>query len=131
MKVSTNNEPLVRRAPDDLSAPWLKGPHPKWIVVEPVTYYLGEHKITVPTGYAFNGSSVPRYLWWLYPPSFSPAWRGALIHDFGYSHLHQYFTKEFFDEALAEFVRVDGGRERDARRFLWATSTFGRGGWSK
>lgn len=131
MKVSTNKEPLVRRAPDDVSAPWLNGPHPRWFVHEPVTYYLGEHKITVPAGYVFDGSSVPRYLWWLYPPSFSPAWRGSLIHDFGYSHLYRYFKKELFDEALAEFVRVDGGSERDARRFLWATSTFGSGGWSK
>lgn len=131
MKVSTCSEPLVRRASDEVKAPWLTGPHPRWILELPVAFMIDQYTITVPAGYVFDGSSIPRALWWLYPPSFAPAWRGSLIHDYGYSHMYKYMAKRFFDEALAEFVRVDGGRERDARRFFWATNVFGRGGWSK
>ena len=41
--------------------------------------------IAAPAGFQFDGASVPRWLWWLWPPMGRYA-LAALIHDWLYAH---------------------------------------------
>ena len=40
-------------------------------------------KILIPEGFVFDGSSAPKFLWWLFP-SYGDFFMAALIHDFLY-----------------------------------------------
>lgn len=49
----------------------------------------GAHYV-IPRGFETDGASVPRPLWWLYPPfgqDYEPA---AILHDYLYAHAEQY-----------------------------------------
>ena len=85
--------------------------------------------ITVPAGYVSDWASTPRAICWLYPPTYAPAQRGAWIHDYLYTDLHDEFTKNFADKARAAAVQEDGGSAFSANAFYWATRMFGKGGW--
>ena len=39
--------------------------------------------ITIPSGFVFDGSSVPRFLWWVFP-SYGDFFFAAMIHDWCY-----------------------------------------------
>lgn len=123
----------VRRAPGDRPTPWLVGGGPRWELIEPFVVLIdddGEVAIhTVPKGYIFDGSSIPRYFWWLYPPSYPPAWRGACLHDRGLSHWFRCRPQDYWDRALKAMILHDGGRSKDANRFHWAVSRRSRGGY--
>ena len=55
-----------------------------YIVEEELTIKLSnEEIIKIPKGFVFNGSSSPRFLWWLFP-SYGDFFFAAIIHDYLY-----------------------------------------------
>jgi len=121
------NRLITRKAPDHLKTPWLSGSATRWQLIEPFHC----EGITVPAGYVFNGSSVPRLLWWLYPPSYAPAWEASCIHDYCYSHHHPWITKKSADELLVRIMKDHGAPEWSCRLFYAAVRVNVNGGnWS-
>jgi len=115
---------ITRKALDDAHAPWLSGPGTKWELTEPF-----EHAgIKIPAGYIFNGSSVPRFLWWLYPPSYSPAWEASCIHDYCYSHHYPHITKLEADRLLYRMMKEAGASWISRQIFYRAVRLNASGG---
>lgn len=81
----------------------------------------------VEKGFIFNGSSVPWWLWWYYPPSFRPAFRGSCLHDKGIAFAWKSKSQNYWDRSLRAMILLDGGKASDARRFYWAVSRAKRG----
>jgi len=120
------NALITRKAPEDAVTPWLSGAATRWQLLQPFTL----HGITVPSGYIFNGSSVPRLLWWLYPPSYAPAWEASCIHDYCYSHHYPQITKHDADKLLARIMAERGASKLTCSLFYWAVrSNTNGGGW--
>ena len=105
------------------------GARPKSRLMRDLEVTVDGKDITVPAGYVSDWASTPRFLWWLYPPTYAPAQRGAFLHDYFYTDLYDEYSKKFADKALAAAVRYDGGSAFSATMFHWATSWFGKGGW--
>lgn len=57
----------------------------RWRLEEDYAYQDGGRVITVPAGYEFDLSSVPRALWWLIAP-FELSITAPLLHDFLYGY---------------------------------------------
>lgn len=57
----------------------------------PFSVYSGylDTIITVPSGFVFDGESIPLFLQWLSPP-FGDSKRGACVHDYLYRHAGYY-----------------------------------------
>ena len=119
----------TERAPKGVKTPWLKGRATKWMVVRDWWVCIDGVWFLVPAGYIFNGSSIPWWLWWLFPPSFAPAWEASALHDWFYSHLYQQVTKTFADAAFRAVMLYDDAPEVVANVFHAAVSRFGKGGW--
>lgn len=90
---------------------------------------VNNESITIPAGYVSDWASTPRAIWWIYPPTYGPAQRGAWLHDYIYTDLHDEYSKDFADKALKAAVRQDGGSAFSAGAIYWATRLFGTGGW--
>ena len=56
-----------------------------WRLEADYTYQDGDRTITVPAGFMFDLSSVPRALWWLIAP-FELSIVAPLLHDYLYEH---------------------------------------------
>ena len=55
-----------------------------YIVLEEIIIKLSNDEIIkIPKGFTFNGSSSPRFLWWLFPP-YGDFFFAAIIHDYLY-----------------------------------------------
>ena len=55
-----------------------------FVILEELTIKLSnEEIIKIPKGFIFNGSSSPRFLWWLFP-SYGDFFFAAIIHDYLY-----------------------------------------------
>jgi len=79
-----------------------------WKLLRPFVYYVGtepsDDVISVPADFITDFASIPRALWWLYPPT--GQWgKAAVIHDYLYrTPSHQCTRKEadlIFVEAMA------------------------------
>lgn len=134
MQIRFESELVTKRPSADRTAPWLKGRGPRWQLTKDfvvvVIYRDGfEEVVVVPIGYIFDGSSIPRILWWMFPPSYGPAWRAAAVHDFIYSHLYRVHGKAFADEVFKAIMLEDGARPVVAETFYQMVKVFGKGGW--
>ena len=134
MTVTLQTALVTRRPLGEYKAPWLKGRGPHREVVEDfvVKVWTQEGRnevICVPSGYIFDGASIPWYLWWLFPPGYDPAWEAACVHDFIYSHLHKWYSKDFADRLFREIMLEMGANKAVAQGFYLAVHTFGKGGW--
>jgi len=127
MQVEVLQDLHVRRSPDDVPPPWLTGAGPRWQLLKPFIVRVDGELHVVEEGFVFDGSTIPRPLWWMYPPSFPPAWRGSCIHDKGVGFMWKGKTQDYWDRVLQAMVLHDGGRPRDARRFYWAVGLGARG----
>lgn len=130
MQVEVIQDLLVRRAPDDAEAPWLDRSWrtlPRWQLTQDFIVEVDGERHSVPAGFIFNGSSVPWFLWWLYPPSWPPAWRGSCVHDMGVGMAWQDKPQDYWDRVLHAMILLDGGSQKDADRFYWAVSRSSRG----
>lgn len=129
MRVCIPQRLRTERAPQDANAPWLKGRATKWMVVEDWRVCIDGVWFCIPKGYIFDGSSIPWWLWWLFPPSYAPAWEASAVHDWFYSHLYRQVSKTFADAAFRAVMLYDDAPEVVANVFHAAVSRFGKGGW--
>lgn len=66
--------------------------------------------IVIPKDFEFDGSSSPRFLWWLFP-SYGDFFFGALIHDWMYQ------TNYLSDEVGVKFAQ----KFADDEMYLWSS----------
>ncbi len=129
MRVAFHTGLETTNPPDEVSAPWLSGRGPRRMLVRDFELSVDGRRYVVPAGYVFDGSSIPWWLWWLYPPGYDPAWRASCFHDWCYSHLYRQVSKRFADAAFRSIMLKDGASPWVAKAFHAAVSRFGRGGW--
>ena len=116
-------------APRGAKTPWLSGRATRWQVAARWPLYINGKPEEVPEGYIFNGSSIPWLLWWIFPPTYAPAWEAAAWHDCCYSHLYRRISKREADAAFRAIMLSQGASPWVAAVFHWAVSRFGQGGW--
>lgn len=139
MKVQLLSELVTKKAPRSTKTPWLSGRGPRRELVYDFVLVIDDVLWCVPAGYVFDGSSIPWFLWWLFPPGYDPAWEAAAFHDRCYSHWYEDHinagefregvTKQFADDAFHAIMRYSGAKPWIARAFHRSVSWFGRGGW--
>jgi len=107
----------------------------KWLLLKDVTYCTKASEVlTVRRNFVFDFASVPRPLWWLYPPagtSGNPYGIAALIHDWLYAHRKIGGRSITFREANAIFyeVMVYLGCRRTLAWTMWAAVSSPVGWW--
>src|SRR5690554_5881085 len=69
--------------------PWLSKNVPRVQVVDPFIVNIDGETYIVPAGYIWDGASIPRLLWNIFPPNDPAYWRAACFHDYCYSHLYR------------------------------------------
>lgn len=116
-------------APKKADTPYLTGRATRWQVARDWWVRIDGVWYCVPEGYIFDGASIPWWLWWLFPPTYYPAWEASALHDLCYSHLHVRVSKAFADAAFHAIMLYHGANQWIAGAFHWAVSRFGRGGW--
>lgn len=129
MDVTIPKRLKTTKAPSDLPTPWLKRGRTKWLVLETWPVIIDGVRREVPKGFVFDGSSIPRLLWWLFPPTYAPAWEASCYHDFCYAVAYREVSKQHADSAFRKIMLLHGSREWVANAFYSAVKTFGRGGW--
>lgn len=95
----------------------------RWMVVEEFTYLTRAGElIVVPAGFVTDGASVPRLLWWLFPPFGGNYDEAAVIHDHLYSEAELYagdddghVSRAHADTLMLEAMGVKGVDIVDAR----------------
>jgi len=129
MQIQIPHRLLTTRAPSDAPSPWLDSGRPRWMVASPWVVIADGKRFEIPAGFIFDGSSIPRLLWWLFPPGYTPAWEAACFHDWCYAFAYRDVSKAFADDALRDIMTKQGAAPWVARLFHVAVSKFGRGGW--
>lgn len=72
--------------------------------------------IEIPKGFEWDGSSVPRILWWLLPPD-GDFELGALIHDYLYIHKKELsYTRKFADKEMLIWSKAFSGTRKISLR---------------
>ncbi len=110
----------------------------EWRLEEDYTYVDGDHRITVPAGFQFDLSSVPRSLWWLISP-FELSIVAPLLHDFLYAYggdpppgsiePPRTYTRREADELFRRIMEQEGVAPWRRRLAYAAVRVFGRGAW--
>lgn len=63
----------------------------RWLVLEAFAFTTAAGRtFTVPAGFVTDGASVPRPLWWLYPPFGGEYDEAATVHDYLYAHAERF-----------------------------------------
>ena len=81
-------------------------------------------KIKVPAGYVTDLTSVPRFLWSIFPPHGKYA-KAAIVHDYLYTNAIG--TKAWADEVFCEAMGVLGVPHWRKYLMYWSVRLFGRG----
>jgi hypothetical protein len=65
------------------------------IVTEEIRYRSSTGVLyVVPVGFQTDGGSVPRFLWWLYPPFGDDAEIAYVLHDYVYKHAEELYGSD-------------------------------------
>lgn len=82
----------------------------KYRLLEPIKIKLScGDIITIPEGFIWDGSSVPRFLWWLLPPEGDFEIAG-LIHDYLYVNKRVFpYTRKFVDQEMFKWSKCVSG----------------------
>ena len=110
----------------------------RWRLEADYPYRDAETTITIPEGFEFDLSSVPRLLWWLIAP-FELSVAAPLLHDYLYFHggkppegvvvPHRVYNRAEVDAMFRGIMRKEGVPAwRRALGYL-AVRTFGGGAW--
>ena len=111
---------------------------PKWELVREVTYRTEAGELsTVREGFHFDFASVPRALWWLYPPTGTkgnPYGIAALVHDWLLTH-HKIggraITRKEADDIFLEIMLYTGCRKSLAYTMYSAVRAHGMMPWNQ
>lgn len=126
---------VTRGVPRDTYAPWLSPSADKVELFQDYVFRVTSKKhkvdaiIRIPKGYLSDWSTIPRPVWWIWPPNFTEARKGAVPHDYIYSHLYWYYTKEFADDLLLAFMKMENASRTSQWVFRRAVGIGGKGGW--
>lgn len=84
----------------------------KYRLLEDLVIQLSNNDlITINQGFIWDGSSVPRFLWWLLPPD-GDFELGSLIHDYLYINKHKFkYTRKFVDKEMLLWSNVLSGTQ--------------------
>jgi hypothetical protein len=82
---------------------------PRYVLQETLKIKLSNGDIiTIPRGFTWDLSSVPRLLWGLLPPD--GLWEiGSLIHD--YLYINKLYSREFADKEMLIWSKVTSGTQ--------------------
>jgi hypothetical protein len=114
---------------------WEKGK--QWRLKEAYTYRDGDTSITVPEGFVFDLSSVPRVFWGLIAP-FELSAAAPLLHDFlyrsggkpaGATAPPREYSRKDVDRIFREIMRAEGVSAWRAALAYAAVRVFGRSAW--
>lgn len=104
-----------------------------WGVLEAFGYCTRAGRlIVVPEGFVTDGASVPRPLWWLYPPFGGEYDEAAVVHDFLYAHAERFgdgdghVSRAFADAVMLECMEARGFRGSGRRTIYLGVRA---GGW--
>jgi len=108
-------------------------------VKESFTYTTrGGRVITVPVGFEFDGGSVPRFLWFLYPPYGSECDEAFCVHDYLYAHAELFvggdnghISRGEADRIMLEIMELQGFRESGRRNVYGGVRVGGWKAWAK
>lgn len=110
----------------------------RWRLDQPYRYQDGDSLITVPAGFEFDLSSVPRPLWWLIAP-FELSISAPLLHDFLYRATGsppagcidpvRTYTRREVDEMFRRIMVEEGVRAWRRIAAFWAVRLFAAGAW--
>jgi hypothetical protein len=106
-----------------------------WRLEETLAYRSRAGRLfVVDVGFFTDGASVPRAVWWLYPPFGDRYDRAAILHDFLYQHAERYdgddhghISRAEVDALFREAMEVDGFRA-SGRAVVYAAVRSG--GWA-
>jgi hypothetical protein len=84
----------------------------RWVLLAPLVYVSAVgRRLTVPAGCTTDGASVPRPLWWLYPPIGGAYDHAAVLHDFCYAQAEALqLTRAAADALFLEAMAATGFR---------------------
>ncbi len=139
--MSFNQTPIVVRATvykhRDTSR-WPPAWRPQnWILHEEIKYNVGslEHPrdvITVPSGYVFDGASVPVLFTVFFPKAHPLYMKAACLHDWLYENAGRHtYSREEVDEIFKEALLVLGMPKLYANCMFWAVRIGGRKYWKR
>jgi Protein of unknown function (DUF1353) len=110
----------------------------RWQLEADYTYQDGETTITVPQGFRFDLSSVPRAFWSVIAP-FELSIVAPLLHDFLYRYggsppagtvdAPRTYTRAEADRMFRTIMEIEGVPAWRRTLAYWAVRTFGRGAW--
>ncbi len=97
----------------------------KFRTLEPISLTTSEGvPVRVPEGFITDLASVPRCLWWWFPPHGKWA-LASVVHDFMYDNAIN--SKEDADNTFFKLLRAYGVPKTKAKVMYWAVRIFGRG----
>jgi hypothetical protein len=109
----------------------------RWRLEQDYVYQDGEHRITVPAGFEFDLSSVPRALWSVIAP-FELSVTAPLLHDFLYRYgghppgaiePPRTYTRKEADELFRRVMEEEGVPAWRRHAAYAAVRLFGRRAW--
>jgi hypothetical protein len=86
----------------------------------------GTFKIVVPEGFVTDFASIPRWLWWLWPPD-GPWRRAAVVHDWLYSRVGS--SRFLADAMFRELIPDDEVGYWTRIAMFYSVRAFG--GWAR
>lgn len=134
MEVDILTDLVIKPCEREVDVPWLGGGRDKFelhsdFVVR--VHYEGRTELVVaPKGYVTDLSSIPWFLWWLFPPSSTGARMASVAHDVIYSHYYNHFSKDFADRLFLAIMNKRGATGFMKRNFYRAVKVGGVGGWT-
>ena len=137
MKIEIIERLITTPISRNTNAPWLRKRSNKVRLVKDFIIKVKECEdrddfyLVIPKGYIGDWASIPRLFWLIYPPNYSEARNGAMVHDYIYSHLHYYFDRRFADELLKAFMEHDKSNRLAKWCFYYSVRIGGRGGWKQ
>ena len=112
MKISLDNIKIIQKYFSVIEKRLVIGSNtkPKYQLLNELSIILSNgYEITIPKGFIWDLSSVPRILWWALPPDgdFAIAYT---IHDFLYDNKNNFnFTRKFCDNEMLLWARASSG----------------------
>lgn len=98
-------------------------------LLEDLIWFDGTDLIVVPSGFVYNGGSVPRPLWWFIPPKGTNADRAFCLHDFLYGS--KLYTKEKADVLMKHAMIADNFSPIRTEAAYTAVMLFGHKAWNR
>lgn len=107
----------------------------RWMLCGQFSYYTedGDWTITVPSGFVTDFASIPRAVWWLYPP-YGPTWgKAAVVHDYLYATQldpnGNPIPRKWADQIFLEAMKVLGANWFRRTAMYQAVRWFAGGAW--